>query len=155
MDPKIEKGDKQAETSDEVCFTLRGALERLPVNIPDDVWKVISVATYSLDARYYKHVSICIRNSEVDITISNVYVNHIDVCMSACLDAFGAAGCKKEGAATACYTRCRKLIRQDAYNSLYATYLELTNELKKLGYRFIAEFEEGDTPQQLKLTVWP
>ncbi len=104
----------------------------------------------------HKHTFICIHNSEqkVEVTISNEHVGHIDACTSACLDAFEAAGCKKERIATVCYARCRKLIRQNAHNSLHVAYLELMRELEKLGYRFATEFEEEDTPQRLKLTVW-
>ncbi len=154
MDPKIEV--EKTEASGEVCFTFKGMLDvmKLPVNIPDDAWKVISIIAYGLDTKYYKRVFVCVRGSHLEATISNEYVGHIDVCMSACLDAFEASGCKKEGVATACYAHCRKLIRQDAYNSLHTTYLELADELEKLGYRHTVEFDEGDAPQSLKLTVW-
>ncbi len=154
MDPKIEV--EKTEASGEVCFTLKASLDaaQLPMNIPDAAWKIISIIAYNLDTKYYKRVLICVRGSHLEAAISNEYVNHIDVCMSACLDAFGAAGCKKEGAAAVCYTHCRKLIRQDAYSSLHISYLELADELEKLGYRHTAEFEEGDAPQSLRLTVW-
>jgi hypothetical protein len=144
------------EATGEVCFTLKASLDtmRLPVNIPDDAWKIVDIIAYSLDQKYHKRVHICLRGSEVEATISNEYISHIDVCMDACLDAFATAGCKKEGVATTCYAHCRKLIRQDAYNSLHTTYLKLMEELEKLGYKYTAKFGDEDVPQSLNVSVW-
>jgi len=146
----------ETQGTGEVCFALKASLDamRLPVNIPDDVWKIVSIVAYSLDQKYHKRVYICTRGSEVEAIINNEYISHIDVCMDACLNAFGAAECKKEGAATACYAHCRKLIKQDAYSSLHATYLKLTEELEKLGYKYAAKFDEEDVPQSLSVSVW-
>jgi hypothetical protein len=113
----------------------------------------VSIIAYSLDEKYHKRVYICIRGSEVEAIINNEYISHIDVCTDACLNAFGAE-CKKEGAATVCYAHCRKLIKQDAYNSLHTTYLKLTEELEKLGYKYVAKFDEEDVPQGLSVSVW-
>ncbi len=158
MSTKVEVGkDNKQEIVGEFCFTLKASLDvaQLPVNILDDAWKIVSIIAYSLDTKYHKRVFVCVRGSEVEIAISNEYVNHIDTCMSACLDAFEAAKCKKEGAAAVCYAHCRKLVRRDAYNSLYATYIEATKELEKMGYKYAAKFdEEEDAPQSLKVTVW-
>ena len=149
------KTEKQ-EATGEVCFTLKASLDTmlLPINIPDDAWKIVSIIAYSLDQKYYKRVFVCIHGSEVEAAISNEYISHIDVCMGACLDAFGAAGCKREGVATTCYAHCRKLIKQDAYNSLHTTYLKLTEKLEKLGYKYVTKFDEEDVPQSLNVSVW-
>jgi hypothetical protein len=155
MSSKVEREDRQ-EIVGEACFTLKTSLDAiwLPLNIPNYVWKIVDIIVYSLDAKYYKHVFVCVRKSHLEVTISNEYINHIDTCMSACLDAFEAVGCKKEGIVTACHAQCRKLVRQDAYNSLYETYTKVTNELEHIGYRYAAEFDDEDTPQRLKITVW-
>jgi len=157
MSSKVEIGrESKQEVVGEVCFTLKGAsdMKWLPVNIPDDAWKIVGTIAYNLDERYRKRVFICIRGMEVEATIDSEYAHHIDACMSACLGAFEVAGCKKEGAADVCYAHCRKTVRQGAYDSLYETYRRLTDELEKLGYRYAAKFDEGETLQSLRITVW-
>ena len=57
-------------------------------DIPDDVLRITSAVAYSLDTKYYMHVFICVRGSEVEVTINNEHANHIDTCRSACMDVF-------------------------------------------------------------------
>jgi hypothetical protein len=145
MNSKTEKGN------DEVCFTLKGALEAVRLfDIPDDALRIISVVAYSLDIKYYKHVFICARGSEVEVTINNEHINHIDTCRSACMDAFELLKRNQEGYVSACHDSCRKTIKEDAYKSLYATHLKLKEELERMGYSHAAEFDEEHS---LRVTV--
>jgi hypothetical protein len=140
-----------------LIYYVKGALDTkwLPLNLPSEVWKIVSVIAYNLDERYHKHVFICVRRSEVEATISNEYISHIDTCRSACMDAFEALlGRNQEGYVSACHDSCRKIVRKDAYDSLYATYMKLTDELEKMGYKYTAKFDKEDVPQTLKVTVW-
>jgi len=137
MKSKTEKGN------DEVCFTLNGALEAVRLfDIPDDVLRITSAVAYSLDTKYYMHVFICVRGSEVEVTINNEHANHIDTCRSACMDVFELLKRNQGGYVSACHDSCRKVIKEDAYRSLYATHLKLKEELEKMGYSYAAEFDE-------------
>jgi len=158
MDPKTEiEREVRQEGGGVACFTLKSALDVkwLPLNLPDDVWRVVSAIAYSLDTKYHKRVFICVRGLELEASIDNECAHHIDVCMSACMGAFETLGRDQEGYVSACHDSCRRIVKKDAYDSLHETYLKLTEELKKMGYKYMAKFDEWETPPQgLRVTVW-
>jgi hypothetical protein len=158
MSSKKVEVEREDEIVGEACFTLRTSLDRiwLPLNYPNQIWKIVDVIARNLDEKYHKNVFVCVRSSRVDAAISNVYNVHIDTCTAACLSAFEAVGCgyKKEEVDTACHTHCHKLVRQVAYNSLYETYIKVAEELERLGYKYTAKFDEEDAPQRMRIIVW-
>lgn len=143
---------QQQKQPGEVCFTLNTMWP--PLNLSDDVKAVISVVVQSLDTRYGKRAFACVRGSEVEVHISNDYIEHIDTCRSACMAAFEALGRNKEGYVSACHENCRKMVRMTAFESLDSTLAELEEELRRLDLKYAAEYDREEFPQHLKVTVW-
>ena len=58
------------------------------------------------------------------------------------MDAFELLKRNQGGYVSACHDSCRKVIKEDAYKSLYTTHLKLKEELERMGYSYAAEFGE-------------
>jgi hypothetical protein len=149
---EVVKGVQQEEQVGEVCFTLNAVWP--PLRLHDDVKAVINLVAQSLDTKYGKRVFVCVRGSVIEVHISNDYIGHIDTCRSACMDAFEALGRNQEGYVSACHEHCRKAVRMDAFESLDATCATIEEELKRMGLKYKAEYENEKYPQRLKIVVW-
>ena len=147
----IMETQRQKQTG-EVCFSLNTVWP--PLNLSDDVKAVVNIVAQSLDVKYGKHVWVCVRGSEMQVDISNEYIEHIDTCRSACMAAFEALGYRPGGYITACHEHCRKMVRMAAFESLDSTLSKIEEELKRLELKYTAEYHGSEFPQYLRLTVW-
>jgi len=135
----------------EVCFTLKTIWP--PINVGDVVERIVNTVSYSLNRKYDKAVWICVYSNRVEISIRNGYSEYIDTCATACMAAFEELKRSQEGYVGACYDKCREVVKEDAYKSLYDTYMSLKEELTALGFELSAEFSDERPPQALKAVV--
>jgi hypothetical protein len=142
----------QYEQTGVACFSLNAVW--LPLRLGDDVKAIINTVVQNLDTRYGKRAFACIRESEVEVHISNDYIEHIDTCRSACMAAFEALGYNKAGYVSACHENCRRTVRMAAFESLDNTCAKIEEELKRMGLKYRAEYDREKFPQYLKITVW-
>ncbi len=143
---------QQEEQVGEVCFTLNTIWP--PLRFNDDIKAIINTVAQSLDTKYGKRVFVCVRKSVVEVYISNDYIEHIDTCRTACMDAFEVLKRNQEGYVSACHEYCRKHVMMTAFESLDATCAKIEEELKLMGLKYKTEYERGKYPQHLKITVW-